>query len=444
MVMMYTVFVMTVTPVWTAGHLGADIQAALGMAVQCSLFLSVVCMAISSGATAAITQSLGALRVRRAHRYIATTILLSLALGLLMGAAGFVFAGAILGALHVPGSIRPVATEIWQIYMIGLPFSYVYNATGVVFRATRQVIPPLVVALLVTAAHAAICIGTGFGLAGFPDWGYRGIAWAAVAAPLLGAVLNCLLLCRSGHFTARDLPSPRWLARGLPYLVRVAVPAGLASLVWQSGYLVIFVLVATAPTESVAALAGLTAGQRIEAFLFMPGMAFHMTAAILVGNCLGAGNRAEARRVAKILVASAAGLMSLMAIAMWPFRGDLAAILSTDATTCRYIVAYLFYNLISTPFSIGSQVLGGVMVGAGATRFNLLVFGGTFWVLRIPLGYLLCHHLWLDASGVFCAMLVSQIVQTLTMLLVFGRLDWMRFAMRSAVHHPAGGHGGHA
>ena len=437
-VMMYTLVIMTMTPVWTAGQLGADVQAALGMATQCSLFLSVVCMALSSGATAAVTQSLGALRVRRAGRYIATTVILSFALGLVMGAAGYAFAAPILSLLQVPERIQPLSAEIWKIFMLGLPFQYVYNATGVVFRATRQVITPLVVSITITLAHAVVCVGTAFGLGCFPRWGYLGIAWAGVAASVLGCALNCLLLWRSGHLSARDLPTPRWLRRGLPYLVRVAVPAGFASLVWQSGYLVLFVLVASVPRESVAALAGLTAGLRIESFLFMPGMAFNMTAAILVGNCLGAGERAEARRVSRNLLFIAVAIMSLVGLAMWPFRAELAALLSQDEATCRHIVSYLTYNLLSTPFSIASTVLGGVMVGAGATRFNLMVFGGSFWGLRIPMGWLLGHRLWGEASGVFCAMLVSQVIQTTAMLLVFFRLDWTRFAMRANVRRRAG------
>ena len=82
------------------------------------------------------------------------------------------------------------------------------------------------------------------------------------------------------------------------------------------------------------------------------------------------------------------------------------------------------------------QKVGGVMVGAGATRYNLLTFGSTFWGLRIPLGWWLGHVLWQDASGVFCAMLVSQIVQSLAMCRVLQARRWQNFAMRS---HRRGG-----
>lgn len=138
--------------------------------------------------------------------------------------------------------------------MLALPFQYVYSATGVIFRATRMVTlrssspPSWPWFTPLSASH-------GLGLFGLPDWGYRGIAWAGFAAEFVGAAVNCVLLLRAGHLHAASLPPVRWLRKGLPYLVRVAIPAGISSLVWQSGYLVLFILVATVPVERVAALA---------------------------------------------------------------------------------------------------------------------------------------------------------------------------------------------
>ena len=47
MLQMYLVFVISFTPVWTAGKLSEDVQAALGMASQAQLFLNVVCMGLA-------------------------------------------------------------------------------------------------------------------------------------------------------------------------------------------------------------------------------------------------------------------------------------------------------------------------------------------------------------------------------------------------------------
>ena len=427
--MMYLVFFMGLVAVWVAGQISAEVQAALGMVNQCGILLMVVAMAISSGATAAVSQSLGALKVARAQRYVATTVLGCFALGFVVALFGWYFGDAILGMLMVPDSIKPLTKELWQVGMLALPAQYVYAATGVMFRATRQVIPPLWVAAVVCVVNLFACLGFGLGWFGLPNMGYMGLIWANVGAQYLGAVCNCVLLAHSGYLNRKSLPSLRWLRAGLPYLLKVALPAGAAQIVWQSGYMMLFVLVASLPSDSVNALAGLNAGLRVEALLFLPGMAFNMSVAVLVGNSLGAGKSAEARRVALNMVTLAAVAMSFMAALLWPFRQEVAHLLSQEPGTQAQIVSYLTYNLLSTPFSIASTVMGGVMTGAGATKYNLMIFGGSFWVVRLPLGWLLGHILWGTASGVFVAMLVSQILQTCIMLYVVLFRDWTRFAM---------------
>ncbi|MBQ4567132.1 MAG: MATE family efflux transporter [Desulfovibrio sp.] len=430
LLMMYIVFFMGFVAVWVAGQISADVQAALGMVTQCSLLLMVVIMSIASGATAAVSQSLGALRLRRARCYIAATVLGSMVLGLVMASAGACFGQDILHLLNVPEAIRPITEELWQVNMLALPAQYIYAATGVMFRATRQVIPPLWVAGLVCMANLLACLGLGLGWFGLPAFGYMGLAWANLGAQCLGAVCNCLLLFRSGYLHPRAIPNWRWLKAGLPYLLKVALSSGASQIVWQTGYLMLFVLVATLPYHSVDALAGLTAGQRAEGLLFMPGMAFHMSASVLVGNCLGAGLPREARRVGLNLVFWASLGMSIVAAALWPFRQEIALLLTHDVGAQTQIVSYLTYNLLSTPFSIASTVMGGIMVGAGATHYNLMIYGGSFWLCRLPLGWLLGHMLWQEAEGIFAAMLVSQCLQTGIMLYVLLRCNWTRFAMR--------------
>lgn len=122
--------------------------------------------------------------------------------------------------------------------------------------------------------------------------------------------------------------------------------------------------------------------------------------------------------------------LSLVALVLWPFRQELASFMSHDIMVQAQIVNYLTYNFLSTPFSIASTVMGGIMVGAGATQYNMAVYGGCSWLIRLPLGYLLGHILWETANGVFCAMLVSQCFQASIMLLVVYYCNWTRFAMR--------------
>ena len=67
MLMMFLVFCIGFTDVWTAGHISGDVQAAFGIVTQCVMFMLMVVMAMSSGGMAAVSQSIGAGRARRAR-----------------------------------------------------------------------------------------------------------------------------------------------------------------------------------------------------------------------------------------------------------------------------------------------------------------------------------------------------------------------------------------
>lgn len=435
MLMMYLFFFSGIITIWVAGQISPQVQASLGLVTQCAMFLMVIIMAISSGATAAISQSLGMGKLQRARLYISAMVFGSLFLGLLSAVPAWLFGDQILSLVQAPADILPMCREIWHVVIIGLPLQYVFHATGVLFRATRMVLPPLWVAALVLAANFFGSLGFGLGWFGLPAFGYMGLIWVNVGTQVLGALANCVLLQRSTYFRITLIPPLSWLRKALPYLLKVAIPAGAAQIVWQSGYLTLFILVASLPVDSVSALAGLTAGLRAEALLFMPAMAFNMSCSVLVGNSLGEGKPEQAKRIGLILTGIAAGGMSVCAIFIWPFRGDIAAFLSEDAATRLQIMSYLSYNLVGTPFSIASQVMGGIMVGSGATRYNLMIYGGTFWLVRIPLGWFLGHKLWGTANGVFAAMLISQCIQSVIMLYVVVRVNWARFAMRKNLSH---------
>ena len=435
MLMMFFFFCLGLCDVWTAGQISGDVQAAFGLVAQCAMFLNVLVMAMSSGAMAAVSQSMGANRLRRARRYVSMTVCLALLLGICVGILAFIGQDTLFALLMTPENILPTTLSYWGISLFTLPAAYVFAATGVMFRATRQVFPPLFVAAFMCVGNLLGNLGFGLGWFGLPVFGYKGIAWTTFACTCMGAVCNSLLLARIGYLSAADIPPLRWIRRAAPYLLKVALPAGTAQIVWQSGYMALFAVAASLPTDSVNALAGMTAGMRAEALLFLPGMAFSMTASVMVGNSLGAGNKETARRLALQLAGSGSLLMSLVAAALWAFIPEIATALSAVPAAQAQTVNYLHYNFLATPFTVCSMVLGGAMTGAGATRYNLFVYGGSFWCLRLPLALYLGHHVWTSAEGIFLAMLASQAVQSLIMLYVLLHADWTRFAMHCANTH---------
>jgi putative MATE family efflux protein len=427
--MMLFHFFIGLADVWVAGYIDREVQASLGIITQSLFFLLVVATAVANGAVAAISQSMGAGLHKRVQRYVGLCLILA---GLLGGAfllLGLPVKGWLVSALQVPAPMRPITEYFLEIYLLVLPPYYLLIITNAIFRARREVMFPLYSMVLVTILNTVLDIGLGLGWWGMPQIGYKGLAWATFASVTAGASLNTVVLWRKGLLEPSSFAPMRWMKRATPYLFKVAWPAGLMQVIWQSGYLVLYAITGSLPRGEVVALAGMSIGLRIEALLFLPAMAFSMTAGILVGNELGARRPDEARRVGFRILGLGMVSICLFSVVLWQFVTPWVALLTRDAAVAAQAVSYLKWNVLAVPFTLTSMIMAGAFNGAGATLYNMLIMGGATWLLRLPLAWWLGHHAMDSAEGIWIAMFCSQAVQSMTLLYFFTFKNWQRFAM---------------
>lgn len=430
--MMVFHFLIGAVDVKVAGVLDAHVQAALGMISQVLMFFLVIAMAVANGAVAAISQSTGAGLMRRVERYVSLVLLLSALLGAVILALSFPFRGLLLDALQVNPEIRDTTRYFLEIYLLSTPSYYLLIATNAIFRAEKRVMQPMYTMVLITILNAIGDVGLGLGWFGLPALGYKGMAWATFGAVSVGAGLNILQLARLGRLRLRSFPPIKWMRAAMPYLLKVAWPSGLMSAVWNTGYLVLFALTSSLPVGTERAnvvLAGLTVGNRIEALLFLPSFAFNMTAAILVGHWLGAGRPDEAKRFGYHILAVGLVVVGTITGLLWLFVEPVTGFFAADPDVSRETVSYLSWNMAAIPFTVISMLIGGAFNGAGATLLNLIIFGCSIWLLRLPLAWLLGHQFMQSAEGVWIAMFSSQMVQAVAILAVYHFYNWSRFSM---------------
>jgi len=427
--MMFLNFLIGFVDVYVGGRIDRETQATIGVLTQAMFFFQVVAMAVANGAVAAVSQSEGAGRLARANRYVWLCLLLGVAASAAILLVGLGGRDLFLGLLQVPEPMLPTARYFLMVFLWLLPIQAFFVIANALFRAKRLVMVPLYAWGLAAALNAIGNFGLGLGYFGLPNLGYAGVAWSTFFSVTLGMLFNLGALIRAGMLQTAQFPPWRWVRCGSRYLLKVAWPSGLMQIVWHTGYLVLFAITGALPSGSIDALAGMSAGMRVESLLFLPPMAFNFTASILVGNLLGAGQPELAKRVGyRILVAGAAAV-TLMGLALWPFLPEAAAILSPQPEVQGQAVSYLRYNVLAIPFTVSGLILIGAMTGAGATLYTMLATGSSIWLVRLPLAWYLGHKLLGRAEGIWISMFVSQAVQALVCLGVYQFADWARFGM---------------
>jgi len=172
------------------------------------------------------------------------------------------------------------------------------------------------------------------------------------------------------------------------------------------------------------ALAGYTIAMRIVIFALLPAWGLANAAATMVGQALGARDPERAERsvwiAGRMNLYFLGGVGTLFMIAAEPivalFGGDAAT--SGQAVLCLRIVSAGFF------FYAYGMVLTQSFNGAGdtwtPTWLNLICF----WILEIPLAWLLSHVLGLGPKGVFMAITIAFSTVAALSALLFRRGKW--------------------
>jgi Na+-driven multidrug efflux pump len=174
-----------------------------------------------------------------------------------------------------------------------------------------------------------------------------------------------------------------------------------------------------------AAIAGYTIGIRLVVFALLPSLGISNAAATLVGQNLGAQKAERAEQSVWTTGRINLFLMSVIGLIFVTWPGFFIGLFIDDTDVimkgmeCLRIISYGFMA-----YGLG-MVLVSSFNGAGDTSTPMKINIFCYWLLEIPLAYLLAIPLHMKEQGVFYAILIAEIMMTVTSYIIFRRGMWM-------------------
>jgi putative MATE family efflux protein len=261
------------------------------------------------------------------------------------------------------------------------------------------------------------------GLGPFPKLGVTGAAVSTTIGRSVGILYQLYLLRRgTGHMEIhrRHL---RLNFQVMANIVRIAGNGVLQFIIATASWVV---LVRTIQTFGAAVTAGYTVAIRIIVFSILPSWGLGSAAATLVGQNLGAKQPDRAEHAvwrAAFFNMIFLGVVSLIYLLLAP---TLVGIFSRDPEVIRYGANCL--RIISGCYIL--YAYGMVVVqafnGAGDTRTPSLINLLCFWVVQLPLAWLLGKQLAFGPNGVYIAILITETLLALIAIAAFRRGTWKR------------------
>jgi multidrug resistance protein, MATE family len=165
-----------------------------------------------------------------------------------------------------------------------------------------------------------------------------------------------------------------------------------------------------------AALAAHQIALSCAAVAYMVPLGISSAAAVAVGQAVGRGEPAVARRSGFIALALAVAFMACTALAFWFVPRPILRIFTHDTGVLRSAVGLLAIAALFQLFDGVQTVATGALRGIGETRVPMLVNLGGYWVLGLPVGYLLCFHAGHGVTGLWWGLTLALVAIALLLL----------------------------
>ncbi|HTD98908.1 MAG TPA: MATE family efflux transporter [Mucilaginibacter sp.] len=408
------------------GHFAGTIPLA-GVALANSIFVIalVIGLGISYGITPLIAQHNGRNEQEECGQLLSNSLLINIITGIVLFVLISFGANLIIG--HLDQSAEVVRQAKPYLFLLGISLIplLVFNtfkqfAEGLGFTKQAMMVS-------IWGNILNICLGIIFvkGMFGISPMGIKGVGYSTLVDRCVMAIVMAFYVFRSKHFRSylrtfalRNIDKVRSIR-----ILKIGTPVAMQYTFEVSAFSLAAIMIGTISADAQAAhqvaisLASLT---------YMMASGVSAAAAIKSGNYFGAKRHQELRLSAISNYHVVVVFMTLTAIIFtlgnhllpWMYTSDKAVI---DIAAQLLIIA-AFFQLFD-----GTQVVGlGVLRGMGDVNIPTVITFIAYWVIGLPVGYLLGIHFNLGAVGVWYGLVLG--------LLTASGLLFIRFQLISRKH----------
>ena len=405
------------------GRLGADAVATVGLTESMLMLVFSVGLGLSLSTTAMVARRIGEKDHEGAAVAAVQAIFLGLAVALAIGIPCFLFAPHLLRLMGATGAI--VASGSWytRICLGGSFAVLLLFLNNAIFRGAGDAAIAMRLLWVSNIINLILDPCLIFGWGPFPRLGVTGAALATLTGRSIAVGYQFYRLLKGTGRIRILVRQVRvdWAVLGR--LMRVSATGILQFAIAHTSWIG---LVRIVSTFGAAAVAGYTIAIRIVIFVILPSWGLSNAAATLVGQNLGAGRpeRAEAAvwrtGLYNVIFLGAVGIFFVLFAepVVRPFIRD--PVVVPLAAACLRIVSY--GNLGYACFMVMMQAFNG----AGDTVTPTIVNFFGFWLLEIPLAYVLAIPLGMKSNGVFASIAIAESAMAAASAILFRQGKWKK------------------
>lgn len=361
-------------------YVGDNALAAVGSALPVLNLLLVLFVGVATGAGIMVSQYFGAKDREKLSRSIGVCMTLTAIASLIIMVVGPLVTRPMLVFLNTPDSIIDWCADYLFILLVGnWGFSY-FNILSGILRGLGDSFSALVFLLISTALNVVLDIWFVAGL----NMGVAGVALATVIAQVISAILCVVKLIKMRDIFDFNLEMMKPLKQYSLQLIKLGLPSGLTQAIFSLAMIVVQSLTNTFG-EMVIACSVMV--MRVDGFAMMPNFTFGNAMTTFAGQNVGAKRMDRVERGTREGLMIAVGVSTVITVIILVFGRYLMNIFTDTVELVNLSMRMMRILAVGYIAMAITQVLSGVMRGAGDTVTPMWISLITTIVLRVPIAY---------------------------------------------------------
>lgn len=278
--------------------------------------------------------------------------------------------------------------------------------------------PAMVIALTANVVNAFFNWVLIFGKLGFPELGIAGAAWATFASRVFMAAGLMIYVMSNQKFKQYDV---NFHFRGLDFniikkILRLGLPSGFQYFFEVGAFSFAVIMIGWIGSNELAAH---QIAINLASISFMAVLGISQAASIRVGNAMGEKSIYKVRKAGFTGIILGASIMFIAGLIFIIFNKFLPTLYINDKNVIE-IASNLIIIAALFQLSDGTQAVGiGVLRGLTDVKGPTIITFIAYWVISLPIAYLLAFNFNLGVEGVWIGLLIGLTASALMLTFRF-------------------------
>lgn len=381
--------------------------------------------ALSTGGVVVAGQFLGRKDPNKANKAATelmwTMMLISIFLTILLYACQTIILTKIFG--KIDADVYSNARMYLLIVNLSVPFMAMYNGAAAIYRTTGNTKIIMLNSLMMGVVNI---IGNAIGVY-ILHAGIAGVAYPTLISRALGGIfIFSTLFSKKKEISVEKTLKHHFDLSMIKNILRIGIPSGLESSMFQVGKIMLLSLIATFGTASITAN---SVGFSIVGVADIPGFAISLALVTVVARCVGANDYKQAVYYTnKMIIFTYIAMLVTKLSLVFALPSILKIYHLSDVTSDLAYTIIFWHSVVGILMWPIAFDLPSTFRAAGDVKFPMIISTISMYLCRLVVGYVLAVNFHMGVFGTWIGMFVDWIFRAIVFSFRYIRGKWKNFS----------------